>query len=153
MPAVYVGIYIYIYIYIHLAYDIGCIYLNIRHKSDFAVTEHLCLERIHWPSKLLMYKYFHLSISWLVCVTNVNTRPAFYGRSRSVICQDVTVLESWTHESLKLYEISEFASANSHDCIVCNGSNLCQLCMYVYIYIYIYTYGVWYCVYVPEHTQ
>ena len=87
-------IFMYIYIHIYMAYDIVSMYLNIRNKSDFAATEHLCLERIHWPSKLLMYKYFHLAISWLVCVTNVNTRPAFYGRSRSVFCQDVTVLES-----------------------------------------------------------
>ena len=134
MPAVYLCTYIYIY----MAYDIVSRYLNIRNKANFAVTEHLCWGRIHWPSKLWMYKYFHLASSWRVCVTNVNTRPAFYGRSRFVFCQDVTVLESWTHEAPQLYEKSEFASGNSHDCIVCNGSNLCQLCVYVYIYIHIY---------------
>ena len=50
--------YIYIYIHIYRAYDIVSMYMNISNKPDFAVTEHLCLERIHWPSKLLMYKVF-----------------------------------------------------------------------------------------------
>ena len=77
-----------------MAYDIVSMYMNISNKPDCAVTEHPCLERNHCPSKLSMYKYFHLPITSLVCVTNVNTRPAFYGRSRSVFCQDVTVLES-----------------------------------------------------------
>ena len=36
-----------------MAYDIVSMYLNIRNKSDFAATKHLCLERIHWPSKAL----------------------------------------------------------------------------------------------------
>ena len=56
MPAVYLCIYVYTY----MAYDIVAMYLNIRHNSDFAATEHMCLERIHWPSKLLMYKYLVL---------------------------------------------------------------------------------------------
>ena len=55
MPAVHVCIYIYIYIYkyIHMSYDIGCMYLNIRHKSDFAATEHPCSDRIHISLNLL----------------------------------------------------------------------------------------------------
>ena len=34
-----------------MAYDIVSMYLNIRHKSDFAATEHLCLEYNNVVSK------------------------------------------------------------------------------------------------------
>ena len=60
--------YIYIYIHIYRAYDIVSMYMNISNKQDCAVTEHLCLERIHCPSHLSRFKYFFLPITSLVCV-------------------------------------------------------------------------------------
>ena len=38
----------------------------------------------------------------------------------------------------KLYQKSEFVRANGNVYEVCNGIDLCEICLYVYIYIYIY---------------
>ena len=38
----------------------------------------------------------------------------------------------------KLYEKSEFVRANSDVYDVCNGIDLCEMCIYACIYIYVY---------------
>ena len=112
-------------------------YMNISNKQDCAVTEHLCLERIHCPSHLSRFKYFFLPITSLVCVEREY-------KTCILLVESFCFLSGCHHARDYPCRTGVFVW---YDCMVYNGRNLCHHFSYVYIYIYVNIY-IYVCIHI-----